>query len=56
MSRARGDSEDEALANIRKALGAALSVYREEKTAIPWAATPVDPALGAKTRWVIVHA
>jgi predicted RNase H-like HicB family nuclease len=51
----QGDTEEEALENIKEALAAAISVYMESGTAIPWLATPREPDPRAKTRWVIVH-
>ena len=51
----QGNTEAEALANIREALEGALQTYQELGESIPWAAEPEPAAAGAETRWIEVH-
>ena len=50
----QGDSVEEALENISEAFAAAISVYLEDGTAIPWADVSVDRHKGCKERWILV--
>ena len=51
----QGDSEEEALANIKDAFEAVLAAYNDSGQEIPWLPTPRDPELGSVIRWVIVN-
>lgn len=50
-----GDTEDEALANAREAISAAVASFHEDKVEIPWVKTYEVPA-GARTEWILVNA
>lgn len=50
----QGSTEQEALANIVEAFKKTIARYKEQGVAIPWTETPIEPASGAVTRWVIV--
>lgn len=52
-----GDTEEDALANVREAVGAAIESYKEAGKDIPW--TDVDGASipsNAKQKWILVDA
>jgi predicted RNase H-like HicB family nuclease len=51
----RGNTEQEALANIVEAFKGAIARYKEQGVDIPWMQTPVESGRGAVTRCVIVH-
>jgi len=51
----QGDTEEEALENIKDAFEAVLAVYNESGQEVPWLPTPRDPELGSVIRWVIVN-
>jgi len=50
----QGDTEEEALANIKEAIEGAIEAYNDLKEEIPWS----DPMIvkGTRTKWVIAHA
>lgn len=50
----QGDTEQEALDNIKVALAGAIAIHLE-RGKIPWLESPRDPLPDAITRWVIVH-
>lgn len=50
-----GDTEDEAIANVREAAVAAVESYMHDNTGIPWIESYDIPA-GAKMKWIEVHA
>jgi predicted RNase H-like HicB family nuclease len=50
----QGETEAEALANIREAFAGVLAAYREQRMAVPWLPEPEEPESGAITRWVEV--
>jgi predicted RNase H-like HicB family nuclease len=51
----QGETEEEALLNIREAFGSAIRCYRQDGKSIPWLDTPEEPEPGSITRSVIVH-
>jgi antitoxin HicB len=51
----QGDTEEEALANIKDAFEAVLAVYNESGQEIPWLPNPRDPETGSFVRWVTVN-
>ena len=53
----RGDSADEAWANIREAIAVAIEAYREAEMEIPWTDAQADDIfVGSECKWIIVHA
>lgn len=50
-----GDSEDEALTNVREAVMGVVESYISSGQTIPWQTEYEIPA-GAKTRWILVDA
>lgn len=51
----QGDTEAEALANIREALSAALAEYAAQGMPPPWCHAVSRPTGKAEIRWVVVH-
>jgi len=51
----QGESEAEALDNIADAFKAAVSLYREQGGAIPWADLQLDRPKGSIERWILVN-
>jgi predicted RNase H-like HicB family nuclease len=51
----QGDTEQEALANIREAFQGAIQVYKDDNREVPWLDAPRKPEPGAITRSVFVH-
>ena len=49
-----GESEEEALANIRDAFCTAIQVYLEEGQPIPWHEVAIEKPQGAHERWIAV--
>ncbi len=50
----QGDTEREALENIRDAFRGAISVYQEEGTPVPWSPIDFDPPKNSVQRWILV--
>ncbi|MSR58239.1 MAG: hypothetical protein EXS05_11250 [Planctomycetaceae bacterium] len=50
-----GDTEDEAIANVREAAVAAVESFMHDNAVIPWVETYDIPA-GAKMKWIEVNA
>jgi len=52
-----GDTEEEAVENVKEAIRAAMEEYRESGMTVPWKDTSAEeiPA-GAKQKWVILDA
>jgi antitoxin HicB len=50
----QGDSVEEALENISEAFAAAVSVYLEDGTVIPWQDVSVERPKGCLERWILV--
>lgn len=51
----QGDTEAEALENIKDAFKGVLAVYEESGEAVPWLPEPRVPEQGGVVRWVIVN-
>jgi predicted RNase H-like HicB family nuclease len=51
----QGETEEEALGNIKEALVGAIQVHKESGTSIPWSAVtePTEPS--EVERWITVH-
>lgn len=50
----QGESPEEAMENISEAFAAAVSVYLEDGTQIPWGEVSVDRPKGCLERWILV--
>ena len=51
----QGETEEEALSNIREAFASAIRCYKQDGRIVPWLDTPEEPEPGSITRSVIVH-
>jgi antitoxin HicB len=51
----QGDTEEEALANIKEAFEGSIASYRDHGEAIPWLAKAREPEPGALVRAVVIH-
>ncbi len=52
-----GDTEEEALLNVREAIAGAIESYIEAGMEIPWKeSTSADSPAGAKHKWILVNA
>jgi predicted RNase H-like HicB family nuclease len=51
----QGETEEEALANIKEAFEGCFESYKAHGEAIPWLTPPREPEPGALQRVVIVH-
>lgn len=49
-----GDTEEEAIANVRDAVGEAVQSYEDCATEIPWEEN-YDVPEGVKTKWILVN-
>lgn len=52
----QGETEEEALANIREACTGAIKSYMDRDGKIPWEEVEVEDYIGAKEFWVVVNA
>ena len=51
-----GDSEDEALANVREAMAALIESYQAANQEIPWVdSSQAEIPAGARQKWVLVN-
>ena len=50
----QGETEAEALDNIREAFASAIRCYKEDGKSVPWLATPEEPEPGSITCSVVV--
>ena len=51
----QGETEEEALANIKEAFEGSIQSYKEHALKIPWLATPEGPEPGSILRTVVIH-
>ncbi|HEY3789760.1 MAG TPA: type II toxin-antitoxin system HicB family antitoxin [Urbifossiella sp.] len=51
----QGETEEEALSNIREAFAGAIQCYQQEGRRVPWLTTPEEPEPGSFTRSGTVH-
>jgi predicted RNase H-like HicB family nuclease len=51
----QGETEEDALANIREAYMSAIRCYEEDGGSVPWLKTPEEPESGSIPRTVFVH-
>ena len=52
----QGDSEAEAIENLKEAFLGALEAYREDGMKIPWLSGPKEKPTDALERWILVNA
>ncbi|HEY5311423.1 MAG TPA: type II toxin-antitoxin system HicB family antitoxin [Pirellulales bacterium] len=52
----QGDSEPEALDNIRDALTAAIEIYKADGLGAPWADAKIERTSDSYERWILVNA
>lgn len=50
-----GDSEEEAIGNVREAFSLAVASYLESGKTIPWKETTTDDVKDKKHLWIVVH-
>ena len=51
----QGETEEEALANIKEAFEGVIRCYKNDSRKIPWLAEPEEPEAGALIRSVVVY-
>jgi len=51
----QGETEEEALANIREAFGVAVLLYLEDPGKIPWLEEPIARPAKSLERWIVVN-